>query len=251
MENDVADPNLVLKTTIDSRLTRAVCFKSVTVATYKRKRSPHNLQQKTDIETFKTRAVQWTNYEHEYSTVLERNDWSKSEIYTHMNCKSSFFKGTVLGNKDVKILSFDNLDVDTTVSNESISSPSPSICSIMPGRSKVISLGYTSSLDEKYCVICNKVQYKATTRAPLLLRTLDLKKHGDDLNEAEKTSIEFANIHKEKGTKYADAGERILLSLNTISAFFPTDAAFHAKCYHTFRSPSWKIESKNQSRRFG
>ena len=40
MENDVADPNLVLKTTIDSRLTRAVCFKSVTVATYKRKRSP-------------------------------------------------------------------------------------------------------------------------------------------------------------------------------------------------------------------
>ena len=165
-----------------------------------------------------------------------------------MNCKSSFFKDTVLGNKDVKILSFDNLDVDTTVSNESISSPSPSICSIMPGRSKVISLGYTSSLDEKYCVICNKVQYKATTRAPLLLRTLDLKKHGDDLNEAEKTSIEFANIHKEKGTKYADAGERILLSLNTISAFFPTDAAFHAKCYHTFRSPSWKIESKNLSR---
>ena len=161
-----------------------------------------------------------------------------------------FFKDTFMQNKDVKILSFDNSDVDTTVFNESTSSSS-SICSTMARRSKRTSLGYTSSLDEKRCVICNKVQYKATTRAPLLLRTLDLKKHGDDLNEAEKTSIEFANIHKEKGTKYADAGERILLSLNTISAFFPTDAAFHAKCYHTFRSPSWKIESKNQSRRFG
>ena len=147
MENDVADPNPVLKTTIGSWLTRAVCLKSVTVATYKRKRSPHNLQQITDIETFKTRAVQWINYEHEYSTVLERNDWRKSEIYTHKNCKPSFFKDTVMGNKDVTILSFDNLDVDTTVSNESISSSSsPSIFSTMPRRSKVISLGYPSSL---------------------------------------------------------------------------------------------------------
>ena len=98
----------------------------------------------------------------------------------------------------------------------------------------------------RICVICNKVQYNATTRVPLLLQTLDLKKHGDDLNGAEKSSIEFANIHKEKGTKYADAGKRILLSLNTISAFLPTDATFHTKCYHIFRSPSWKIESKNQ-----
>ena len=86
----------VLKTTIDSRLTFAVCFKSVTLATHKRKKSPNNLQQITDIENFKTKAVQWTNYEHEYSTVLERNDWSKSEIYVHKNYRSSFFKDTFL-----------------------------------------------------------------------------------------------------------------------------------------------------------
>ena len=59
--------------------------------------------------------------------------------------------------------------------------------------------------------------------------------------------IEFAKIHKEMATKYADAGERILLPLNTISALFAADVAYHAKCYHTFRSPLWKIESKNQS----
>ena len=118
-------------------------------------------------------------------------------------------------NKDVKILSFDNSDVDTTVFNESTSSSS-SICSTMARRSKRTSLGYTSSLDEKRCVICNKVQYDAKTRAPLPLRTMDLKKHEDDLHEAEKTLIQFAKTHKEKGTKYADSGERIILLLDTI-----------------------------------
>ena len=59
--------------------------------------------------------------------------------------------------------------------------------------------------------------------------------------------IEFAKIHKEMATKYADAGERILLPLNTISTLFAADVAYHAKCYHTFRSPLWKVESKNQS----
>ena len=93
-------------------------------------------------------------------------------------------------NKDVKILSFDNSDVDTTVFNVSTSSSS-SICSIMPRRSKRTSLGYTSSLDEKHCAICNKVRYDAKTRAPLPHRTMDLKKHGDDLHEAKKTDRVF------------------------------------------------------------
>ena len=42
MENEVADPTPVLKTTIDSRLTCTVCSKSVTLATHKRKKSPNN-----------------------------------------------------------------------------------------------------------------------------------------------------------------------------------------------------------------
>ena len=99
-------------------------------------------------------------------------------------------------NKDVNIFSFDNSDVDTTVFSESTSS---SICSTMPRRSKRTSLGYTSSLNEKHCVICNKVQYDAKTQAPLPLWTMDLKRHGDDLYETKKTLIEFAKIHKEKG----------------------------------------------------
>ena len=48
-------------------------------------------------------------------------------------------------NKDVKILSFDNSDVDTTVFNESTSSSS--ICSTMPRWSKRTSVGYISSLE--------------------------------------------------------------------------------------------------------
>ena len=87
MENDVTDPTPILKTTINSWLTCVVCFKCVTLATHKQKKSPINLQQITDIETFKTRAVQWINYTHEYSTVLERNDWSKSEIYLRKICR--------------------------------------------------------------------------------------------------------------------------------------------------------------------
>ena len=87
MENDVTDPTPVLKTTIDSQLISAVCFKCVTLAPHKQKKLPTNLQQITDIETFKTRAVQWTNYKQEHSTVLERNDWSKSEIYLHKICR--------------------------------------------------------------------------------------------------------------------------------------------------------------------
>ena len=130
-------------------------------------------------------------------------------------------------NKDVNIFSFDNSDVDTTVFSESTSS---SICSKMPRRSKRTSLGYTSSLNEKHCVICNKVQYDAKTQAPLPLWTTDLKRHGDDLYETKKTLIEFAKIHKEKGSKYADAGEHILLLLNTVSTLFAADVAYHAEC---------------------
>ena len=98
-------------------------------------------------------------------------------------------------------------------------------------------------------MIYNKVQSDAKTRAPFLLRTMDMKKYGDDLHETEKTLIEFAKIHNEKGTKYADAGERILLSLNTISTLFAAYVAYHAKCYHTFRISSWKIDSKTQSKK--
>ena len=121
MENNVADTPPVLKTTIDL-LTRVLCFESVTLATHKLKKSPNHLQQITYIGKFKTRAVQWTNYEHEHNTVLERNDWSKSELYVDKNCRSSFFNDTFMENKDVKILSFDDLDVDTTVLNEATSS---------------------------------------------------------------------------------------------------------------------------------
>ena len=60
-------------------------------------------------------------------------------------------------NKDVKILSFDNSDVDATAFNESKSS-SLSICTTMSRGSKRTSLSYTSSLDEKHSVIFNKVQ---------------------------------------------------------------------------------------------
>ena len=152
MENNVADLTPVLKTTTDSWLTCAVCFKSITLTTYKRKKSPNNLQQIIDIQKFKTRDVQWTNYEHEYSKVFERNDWNKSEIYVHKNCRSSFFQDTFMENKDVKILSIDNSHVYTTVFNES----SSSICSTMPRRSKRTSLGETFSLDEKHCVIATR-----------------------------------------------------------------------------------------------
>ena len=96
--------------------------------------------------------------------------------------------------KDVKIFSFDNSDVDATVFNESKSSSS--ICTTMPRGSKRTSLSYASSQDEKHCVICNKVQYKAKTRAPLPPRTMDLRKHRDDLHEAVKTLIEFSKIQK-------------------------------------------------------
>ena len=152
MENNVADLTPVLKTTTDSWLTCAVCFKSITLTTYKRKKSPNNLQQIIDIQKFKTRDVQWTNYEHEYSKVFEINDWNKSEIYVHKNCRSSFFQDTFMENKDVKILSIDNSHVYTTVFNES----SSSICSTMPRRSKRTSLGETFSLDEKHCVIATR-----------------------------------------------------------------------------------------------
>ena len=60
-------------------------------------------------------------------------------------------------NKDVKILSFDNSDVDATAFNESKSSSS-SICTTMSRGSKRTSLSCTSSLDEKHSVIFNKVQ---------------------------------------------------------------------------------------------
>ena len=77
---------------------------------------------------------------------------------------------------------------------------------------------------------------------------MDLRKHRDDLHEAKKTLNEFSKIQKERGTKYFDAGESILLSLNIILTLFAAEVAYHAKCYPTFRSSSWKIKSKNQSK---
>ena len=46
----------------------------VTLATHKWKKSPNNLQQITDIENFKTRAVQWTNYEHDNTGPLRKGE---------------------------------------------------------------------------------------------------------------------------------------------------------------------------------
>ena len=51
----------------------------VTLATHKWKKSPNNLQQITDIENFKTRAVQWTNYEHEYTGPLRKGETGGGE----------------------------------------------------------------------------------------------------------------------------------------------------------------------------
>ena len=154
------------------------------------------MQQIIDIQKFKTRAVQWTNYEHEYSKDLERNDWNKSEIYVHKNCRSSFFQDTFIENKDVNILSFYNSDVEKTVFNESTSSSS--ICSTIPRRTKRTSLAYTFSIDEKHCVIFNKAQHNSETWVPLALRTMDLKKHRDDLHETEKT-LRLIRFIKKRG----------------------------------------------------
>ena len=154
------------------------------------------MQQIIDIQKFKTRAVQWTNYEHEYSKDLERNDWNKSEIYVHKNCRSSFFQDNFMENKDVNIFSFYNSDVDKTVFNESTSSSS--ICSTIPRGTKRTSLAYTFSIDEKHCVIFNKAQHNSETWVPLALRTMDLKKHRDDLHETEKT-LRLIRFIKKRG----------------------------------------------------
>ena len=66
------------------RVSCCICFTGSTQKNYKRK----NFQKITDVDTFKQKALEWTNYEHKYSAIYENVDWSPNTVlHAHKNCK--------------------------------------------------------------------------------------------------------------------------------------------------------------------
>ena len=53
------------------------------------------LQKINNIESYKAKALEWTEYEHSYSNIYKSVDWGKKgDFYAHKSCKSSFNKTT-------------------------------------------------------------------------------------------------------------------------------------------------------------
>ena len=81
------------------RITCAVCFKSSSSKNIKRA----GLHKITDIEKFKQTAASWQNYEHDYSTVYSKHDWTNVTIlYIHNNCRN-FNRDTYMMNQPLKV----------------------------------------------------------------------------------------------------------------------------------------------------
>ena len=69
---------------VKGRITCAVCFKSTTTKNMKR----DGLQKITDVETFKQTAESWQIYEHDFSAVYSKHDWTNIKtLYIHESCR--------------------------------------------------------------------------------------------------------------------------------------------------------------------
>ena len=225
-----------------NRISCAIC--NLTVLTKIAKRSSiSGIQSKTK---FKSNAVLWEQYDHVYASVYSKVDWNAEKLYGCKECKS-MFGNTKYREAQSKIEPRDN--------QENLQQDDPPDIAEIPKethqtRTTRQSMQCTKPPSKKNpnCEICKKTKYdKKGHKIPVTLLTYRNK--NEKLHKAEKALLEFASIHKDNGTRYSEAAQRILLTKTTRS-LFNADVAYHRQpCYSNFTCPSWKrkFETKLES----
>ena len=60
------------------------------------------MQEVKDVAKLKARAELWTEYEHEYSSIFAKVDWTSKSLHVHKNCRATFLRESVMSaEKDI------------------------------------------------------------------------------------------------------------------------------------------------------
>ena len=102
---------------IVSHVLCGICFAGSSKKHMKRS----NIEEIKDLAKFKMFAINWMQYEHEYSSVYNKHDWSsievsKKRLYAHKNCKGKFLKHIFMSGQKLKNIETE-MDVDIISSN--------------------------------------------------------------------------------------------------------------------------------------
>ena len=212
----------------------AICFSGTDRKHAKRA----GLQRILDVENFLRTASKWQQYDHQYSEVYTKIDGSQ-DLYGHKSCKSNFLSnGPFMKRQKKKVLEIDLLAV-TQQQNQDVKEVPMEVEDCR--KSTRQQLKYTTSQAIPECIICNEKKY-TEKGIEIPVKMMSVRSTNDLVHHVEKTLLEFAKIHKDQRTKYADAAERILLTKSTKS-LFAADIGFHMnECYMKFRSTHWKTK---------
>ena len=212
----------------------AVCFDNIP----ERKRARRNFHEIKDNSDFFKRAELWTVYEHEYASVLSKHDLSSNQkLFYHHKCQNFFDERYRLRQTEKSSDLPMEID-DNEANNVELSQQSQSSSTISRRSSRLSVASYETTRDDTRCIICATDKMDSHGK-PIPAHTMEMRMEGDELHLAEKQLIEFAEIHRNRGSKYKDAAERIILQRATKS-LFAANVGLHNACYNNFRSPSWK-----------
>ena len=108
------------------------------------------MQEISDRDKFKARAELWTAYDHKYSLVDSKVDWSLKALYVHKNCRTDFFKESLMSRQRLKCSNEAQMDDDQQpCSSATDSTEQP--CEVR--KSSRHEQTYSSSLDDAKCII--------------------------------------------------------------------------------------------------
>ena len=109
----------------------------------------------SNIGHFKETALHWKNCSYEYKRVQVLVDWRKGAKMAHKACKGTLLQESFLVSKVKEAATVasvsNNTDENTIIEDKT--SPH-SIC-----KSSRKLTQYKSSLDDRNCIICNKIKY--------------------------------------------------------------------------------------------
>ena len=223
------EPRLKLLPRDPGRVYCDICDNNWSNKTHKKKKQVFV----ADKEKVKARAKQWNQYDHEYSKVFNKVDWSQPSITQCDSCRRQFHSDSFMGSQEKQV------EESTSTVTSPITTPTLVAASdAVPARySSRKRCSYDTKRDveeEKKCIICKTTKKDGKGRnIPVTLITLRDAKDNDHV--AEKTLLEFAKIHVKHNTIYKEAAERILL-VKTTKSLFNADVGYHKEqCYASFR----------------
>ena len=214
-----------------------ICFAGASVKNAKRAK----LEKIKDIKSYEERALEWTNYEHEYNKIYKTVDWRKSgEFHAHTKCKGIFNKVSFMTSQTKKIVTVTEVEQEKDDHDPNLTIDIPNVIE-EPRRSSRVKFSYQSNQEDLQCIIC--VGIKKDNKGEVIpVKSMTFSKEDithDKEHLVEKILKEFAEIHVKKETKFKEAGERILLNAK-IKSLFASNSGYHMQCYRSFRASSWK-----------